>query len=560
MLKICLLLLTCVGFHWRQTCVCAALILARPAPKPKGWEVDAIQDLCARTIKQRAWKQTIDGVVYTTAGYATDLGQPQAQMLPMKNVVYQERVRGKDGLMHWATRSRMETDTSKPSRPNPEFANWKKPQVVTFPLTVVLTTNALLGQWQDELTKFAPSLRVRWYYGIQKHKIYADLQNTDVILSTHGTSLFSEGDYDNFIRVHRLIIDECHGRDAIGNAVTSLRGPQCAWGVTGTPLSSSVNDLKKMAQLLGHWHGGLQLEQYAVDNALRPQLADVLKQLMIRHTKSQRIGGLAALALPEAASETVWVEMSPSERSIYRTSLTSGDNLANLIAEPDRAKTFTVENAIVKRRQACCGAGVLPRFLSATSWLRKNAPVHAPTGIKLKVLLSDLEQLRTVEPSLHAVVFTHHVDAYEKICKALWKAGFVVCGFSGSVVAAERHRTIRDFQASAEASVAKGAKRVKVPPKVFVATMKVGNVGMTLTAATRVYLMEPCLDPSMELQAAGRIHRLGQTKAVLVKKLCYKNSIDSAVVELHKKISNGALSIVDNTFPVEALRILQMDQ
>jgi len=89
--------------------------------------------------------------------------------------------------------------------------------------------------------------------------------------------------------------------------------------------------------------------------------------------------------------------------------------------------------------------------------------------------------------------------------------------------------------------------------------MRAGNVGVTLTAATRVYLMEPCLDPSMELQAAGRIHRLGQTKDVLVKKLCYKNSIDGAVAEIHKKISSGALSIVDNVFPVAALKILQQD-
>ena len=72
----------------------------------------------------------------------------------------------------------------------------------------------------------------------------------------------------------------------------------------------------------------------------------------------------------------------------------------------------------------------------------------------------------------------------------------------------ERHRTIRSFQESAQASTAKGSKRPKVAAKVFVATMKVGNVGITLTAATRVYLMEPCLDPTMEVQAAGRIHRL----------------------------------------------------
>jgi SNF2 family DNA or RNA helicase len=179
------------------------------------------------------------------------------------------------------------------------------------------------------------------------------------------------------------------------------------------------------------------------------------------------------------------------------------------------------------------------------------------------VLVDDLEQLRATEPALHAVVFTHHLDAYAAITKRLAEAGFVVCGFTGGVSAKERHRSIREFQESAEACVAhaKGAKKAKVtPPKVFVATMKAGNVGMTLTAATRVYLMEPCLDPSMEVQAAGRIHRLGQTKEVFVKKLCYKHSLDGAIVHLHKELSAGTLSIVDNQFPVEALRILQADR
>jgi SNF2 family DNA or RNA helicase len=276
---------------------------------------------------------------------------------------------------------------------------------------------------------------------------------------------------------------------------------------------------------------------------------------VIRHTKSQHIGGAAALALPEAACETVWIDMNPSERTIYtKACVNCAHRLPALIAEPQKAKLFAVENAITPRRQACCGAdGVLPRFL-------QRADHPPPTGRKLRMLLDDLAELRQTEPALHAVVFTHHTDAYERISKALKRAGFEVCGFTGGVQAAQRHRTIRAFQESAEASVDKGGKRPKLAAKVFVATMKAGNVGMTLTAATRVYLMEPCLCPTMEVQAAGRIHRLGQTKDVLVKRFCYKNSIDGAIVELHKKISSGTLSIVDNLFPIEALKILQTHQ
>ena len=93
--------------------------------------------------------------------------------------------------------------------------------------------------------------------------------------------------------------------------------------------------------------------------------------------------------------------------------------------------------------------------------------------------------------------------------------------------------------------------------KIFLATTKVGNVGITLTAATRVYLFEPCLDPSMEMQAAGRIHRLGQTRDVLVKRLVYRQSIETSILRLHEQIKAGRLRIVDHKWPNSGLETLQ---
>ena len=121
--------------------------------------------------------------------------------------------------------------------------------------------------------------------------------------------------------------------------------------------------------------------------------------------------------------------------------------------------------------------------------------------------------------------------------------------FNKHTPATSRHNKIHEFQHGK----ASGAY-------VFVVTVQTAAVGITLTAATRVYLMEPLSDPAAEVQAAGRIHRLGQTKEVFVKKFCYKDSIDGAIVELHKQLSAGTLSIVDNMFPVGALRILQVDR
>ena len=146
----------------------------------------------------------------------------------------------------------------------------------------------------------------------------------------------------------------------------------------------------------------------------------------------------------------MWLEMNPGERANYNQSAIS-TRLGNLISEGNPAKTFELETGLVQRRQACCGAGVLQKFMEDRKFRSLHGALAAPSGRKLRALVEDLLQLRQTEPALHAVVFTHHTIAYEAICKRLRKEGFEVCGFTGGVPADKRHQTIRAFQASAEA-------------------------------------------------------------------------------------------------------------
>ena len=143
------------------------------------------------------------------------------------------------------------------------------------------------------------------------------------------------------------------------------------------------------------------------------------------------------------------------------------------------------------------------------------------------------------------------------IQKALGNAGYGKHGFTGGDDGNKRSKSIRSFQDSIKA-IEEG-RQVKPGAKVFVATIKAGNVGITLTAATRVYLFEPCLDPVTEVQAAGRIHRLGQTKNVMVKRLVFNNSIESRIDEIHEKIKNGELAVTNGLYKRKLLDILRKD-
>eukprot|EP00900_Chrysochromulina_parva_P019071 jgi/Chrpa1/27165/Chrysochromulina_OHIO_Genome00026591-RA len=90
----------------------------------------------------------------------------------------------------------------------------------------------------------------------------------------------------------------------------------------------------------------------------------------------------------------------------------------------------------------------------------------------------------------------------------------------------------------------------------MVVTYQTAAVGITLTAASRVFLLEPSLDPAQEHQAAGRIHRLGQDKEVFIKRYAFRDSIEEAVIKLHEKIKSGDIKVRNGVFPKEAVELM----
>lgn len=102
-----------------------------------------------------------------------------------------------------------------------------------------------------------------------------------------------------------------------------------------------------------------------------------------------------------------------------------------------------------------------------------------------------------------------------------------------------RHHVIREFQATLETN------DVNAPTHVFVITVRAGACGITLTAATCVYILEPQLNPAVETQCAGRVHRLGQKEDIFVKRFALKDTVEESIVELHTQIAAGTADFSD---------------
>jgi len=179
---------------------------------------------------------------------------------------------------------------------------------------------------------------------------------------------------------------------------------------------------------------------------------------------------------------------------------------------------------------------------SVTVWEPKSSMT------KFKALVTDLADLQQLDPDFRVIVFTRHATVQERLVQLITGeirvggmlppledgAKLRVYEFSQATAPPRRHKIIKEFQDGAS----KGAR-------CLVVTYATAAVGITLTAANRIFLMEPCVDPGQEVQACGRIHRLGQEKDCFVKRFAFRDSIEEAVVNLHEKIKAKEITVVD---------------
>jgi SNF2 family DNA or RNA helicase len=148
---------------------------------------------------------------------------------------------------------------------------------------------------------------------------------------------------------------------------------------------------------------------------------------------------------------------------------------------------------------------------------------------KLKKLIAELKRISETEPGSKSLIFSQFVTTLDWLKIELPKHGFQFRTLSGGMSMTARDKALKDFQGDP-------------PTTIFLLSLRAGAVGINLTEANRVFLMEPALNPALEAQAIGRVHRLGQTKAVEITRLVVKDSVESRIMDVQRK-KYGAKSI-----------------
>lgn len=450
--------------------------------------------------------------------------------------------------------------------------------------TLVIVNNGLVQQWWDEIKNAAPGLLVQRHY--VNHKCKYPLQQVDVLITTPHTSFVKQILADD-IYFHRVVVDESHLMERgsqfeswcqKAHLIASIRRRH-AWGVSGTPLNTikSISEQVRFAVPDKSKYKVYSLSQYSLES-----MKDELKGFIIRHTKCQRINNETALSLPSYTFQTVYLYMSEDERTLYdfemcrkglfedtksfnpndlfpnlssacvneysqieeRINNSSSDNhIFNLCGLSSEAKDITVS---YRSQIDACHSASIDRARQALIRLKTyhpdcpgsldNSKINHCNCTKFKYLQDELLKTQKEDATQRIVIFAKNKETVSEICLLIknYCYNWICHTFHNQTDGSTRQRIIKQFQ-----------ENKKMNQQALVVSYKVAAVGLTLTSASRIYMFEPCTDPAVEAQAAGRIHRLGQSQDIIIKRFVFKDTIEQMFIELQDIIQHSDRNLIE---------------
>jgi superfamily II DNA or RNA helicase len=385
--------------------------------------------------------------------------------------------------------------------------------------SLVVVPRSLVFNWKQEAERFTPQLRVLDYTGLNRGAV--DFSGYDLILTTYGT-IRRDAVRLRDVEFDYVILDEAQAVKNAGTesakAVRLLRGSH-RLALSGTPIENHLGELWSLFEFLNPGMLGaasvFKLASgtgRAIDEDTRKLLAYALRPFILRRTKDQ-----VARELPAKTEQTVYCELEPEQRTLYnelrqhyRDSLLAKIEIQGLA----KSKIMVLE-ALLRLRQAACHPGLID--------VKRSSEPSA----KLEALL---EQLREVLGAGHkALVFSQFTSFLKIVRDRLDSEGVVYEYLDGKT--RDRQTHVERFQNDPEC-------------KLFLISLKAGGLGLNLTAAEYVFLLDPWWNPAVEAQAVDRAHRIGQTKPVFAYRLIARDTVEEKVLELQKTKRDLAAAII----------------
>jgi superfamily II DNA or RNA helicase len=384
---------------------------------------------------------------------------------------------------------------------------------------LIVVPKSLVFNWMDEIKKFTPHLKVVDYSGPKRTSLLKELSSADIVLTTYPT-LRVDIEHLKSVQFDYFILDEAHSiKNAASQSALVCRmvTAQRKIALTGTPIENSLSDLFSILAVVNPGLlGESQSQKWAKerDPELLSSLGKALSPFLLRRSKDEVLKDL-----PAKTEQVLYCELSPEERKNYdELKKFYWAQITGKISEKGLQKSkIEVLEALLRLRQAACHQGLLKSNM-------KDSP-----SSKFEIVLDQIKNL--VSEGHKALVFSQFTSLLELFKKELNKHNIPFEYLDGQTK--NRQERVENFQKNSE-----------VP--VFLLSLKAGGVGLNLTAADYVFILDPWWNPAAEAQAIDRTHRIGQSRSVFAYKIISKDTVEEKILEIQKHKRSLAKAVVSD--------------
>jgi superfamily II DNA or RNA helicase len=372
---------------------------------------------------------------------------------------------------------------------------------------LVVVPPSLLFNWEREIEKFYPGLKIYLYQGTERTTSF---EGYDIVLTTYG---LVNRDIDKLkeIRFDVIVFDEAQAvKNIHADRTGAVRQLKASFklALTGTPVENHIGEYYSIMDLVlpgllgeyGQFRRHVKAENpSALDAVIRRTRAFVL-----RRTKAEILK-----ELPPKTETDFYLDLTEKQKGLYAKSV---EAVRSTIEEAFRTKTTSQAKIIaltglLKLRQIC----LTPRLL---------IPEMDEVTPKIDFLKTQLTKLYA--EGHHALVFSQFTSFLNIVEEEIQGNGLKIFRLDGSTPVGKRRKLVDGFQTSRE-------------PSVFLLSLKAGGQGLNLTRATYVFHLDPWWNPAVENQASDRAHRIGQKKKVIITRLIMRHTIEEKMMELKRR-------------------------
>ncbi len=372
---------------------------------------------------------------------------------------------------------------------------------------LIVCPASLVVNWEREARRFVPDFTVAAPIGAERGALLKKELKCNLLILSYAAARLSREDLAK-TQFEYIVLDEAQHikNPGSGNAKNCkhLKGRHRIV-LTGTPLENSPEDLWSVMDFLQPGMLGTLPEfrrryaDIATNDELSADLALRVKPFCKRRTKSE-----VASDLPQKSELTLYCDFAPDQKKLYDDVLAEGRRILARCKKDDARGNTAIFTTLLRLRQVCCNPALLPDGSG------KNV-----SSAKQELLTELLHE--NFDSSHKVLLFSQFTTLLQSLIPALEAENIRFEYLDGATTKRQQH--VDHFNNNPD-----------IP--LFLLSLKAGGTGLNLTSADRVIIYDPWWNPAVELQAADRTHRIGQTRCVTTIKLVVRDSVEEKILEL----------------------------